>query len=138
MDFEIVTGWINFHRAFTSFQRIRDVYLLAEFEGLEVLSIGFEYDYRDGFHGSADAYNPVTFDLTGYSDSPAIFGGPVDGGSKLRDKKEWRFQPRQQQCSSVQLTIKATARVAKFDGIRFSGDWGRAIGGQSHQVANRP
>ena len=135
MVFEIVTGWLNFHRAFTSFQRIRDVYLLADFEGLEELTMDFEYDYEEGNRGAGTG--PCIFDLTGYSDSPDIFGGPVDGGSMLRDKKEWRFQPRQQQCSSVRLTIKATATKANFDGLRIGGDWGRGIGGQSHQVSGR-
>ena len=128
--FSLQTGWIAFSQGYMNFQRLRDLYLLADFEGLEELSMKFEYDFIEG-----NLEERIIFDLTGYADSPAIFGGPVGGGSLLRTKKEWRFQPRNQQCSAVRLTIKGTAETAKFDAIRFGIDAGPAIRGQSHGIS---
>ena len=92
----------------------------------------FDYDFRDGHLAET-----IDFNLAGYSDSPRIFGGPVGGGSELRDKKEWRFQPRNQQCSALRISISAIAKSAKFDSLRFGIDAGRAVMGQQSQVAQR-
>ena len=36
--FSLKTGWLNFSGAYTAFQRIRSIYLLASFKGLESLA----------------------------------------------------------------------------------------------------
>ena len=129
--FQIKTGWLAFSQGYMNFQRLRDLYLLAEFRGLTALSLKFEYDFIDG-----NKEETISFDLTGYEDSPNLADRTI-GGLTLRDKKEWRFQPRQQQCSSVRITVKGIAEIAKFDSIRFGIDAGRAISGQAHQVSQR-
>ena len=130
--YKVQTGWINFSGGYMNFQRLRDVYLLATFTGLETLTMKLDYNFIDGHLAES-----IEFPLAGYSDSPRIFGGPVDGGSELRSKMEWRFQPRTQQCSAVRIEIIVCSHTVKFDSLRFGIDAGRAITGQQSQVAQR-
>ena len=130
--YEIQTGWIAFDRAFISFQRLREITLLAEFEGLQALVFRFDYNYKEGFLAEE-----VQVDLSQISDSPAIAMGQVQGGPQLSDQRLFRIQPRTQQCNSVRVNIKATAKTAKFDGLRLGIDSGPGIRGQANVVSGR-
>ena len=125
--FVIETGWLNFTGSYLNFQRLRDIYLLAEFEGLTNLQMILDYDFIEGGKQETINYNVERA-------REALIGGvPIP----LDNKKEWRFSPRNQQCSSVRLKITAIARTAKFDALRLGIDAGAGISGQSHQVASQ-
>ena len=77
-EFEIETGWLAFDRAFIRFQRLREVTLLAKFDGLQSLIFSFDFNYKNGFQAEE-----FTVDLDQFSDSPAIAGGAVQTGPQL-------------------------------------------------------
>ena len=115
-EFTLQTGWMNFTGAYMNFQRLRDIYLLAEFDGLTSLQMSLDYDFVEGKNSQTINFRiPTT--------------GPVIGGQvvPVSAKKEWRFSPRQQQCSSVRIKVTAIAKSAKFDALRYGIDAGQAI-----------
>ena len=128
--FIIETGWINFTQIFMNYQRLRDIYLLGEFTGLESLSLELDFNFVKGEH-----YELINFNLAGFRDSPAVSGGPVSGGDLLSNKKEFRFQPRNQPGTAIQLKFTIVAKTAKIDAIRFGGDWSQMIRGSQSQVS---
>ena len=123
--FEVETGWISFSGAFMNFQRLRDIYLLMEAGGLAGLQLVLDFDFIEG-----ESQETINFNLARATTS---FGGSQ---IPLESKKEWRFQPRKQKCSSVKIKIRAIAQSVKFDAIRFGVDAGPAISGQSHQKSS--
>ena len=120
--FIIETGWINFTQIFMEYHRLRDVYLLGDFTGLEAMSLEMDFNFIQG-----ENYEKIDINLSGYSDSPTLYGGAVIGAPSLRDKKEFRFQPRNQPGTAIQLKFTIVARTAKIDAIRFGGYWSGKI-----------
>ena len=69
--FVIETGWINFTQIFMNYQRLRDIYLLGDFTGLQQLTLEVDYDFKNGFLAET-----INFNLSGFRDSPAVSGRP--------------------------------------------------------------
>ena len=89
-----------------------------------------DFDFIDGNKGEV-----INFDLAGYSATPSLSGNI--GELSLQDKKEWRFQQRQQQFSAIRVGVSAVALDADFDSLRFVGSFKGPITMQSHQVSDR-
>ena len=117
--FTIETGWLAFNQAYMDFKRVREIYLLAEFEGLENLTLTLDSDFIDGNNAEtiSGRVSAGMFVLAGMSI-------PVE------NLKVFRFQPRQQEVQALRIKITATARTAKFDALRFGIDAGPAMAGQ--------
>ena len=96
----VETGWLNLTEGFLNFQRLREVYLQAEFKGLQLLNILLDYDY--------------------------IIEGEKSEGKNLKvseTKKNWRFQPRNQGCTAVRIRWTIVAKEVKLNILRLGGDW---------------
>lgn len=121
--FMIQTGWMQFKQAFMSFQRIREISVLMSATGLTGFQMRLDYDFIEGGPKS----ETLVFDISG---AVQTIGGVT---IPLEQRKEWRFQNRNQQCSAIRIQLDIVAKAVMLDALRVGGDWGPGISGQSHK-----
>ena len=113
----VSTGFVNL-ASILDFNRIREVTLLADFQGLEELELGVSYDF-----------NPAVKETIEYRVTPRQ-SGVLDLAAY--EQREFRFQFRQQICSSIRFIWTARAVSAEFQGFRIGYDVSRRSATTQH------